>query len=122
VVRVALTRFLLLSFGTLVVVGAGTFVVSDHIARQEAIRDQQMRAEELDGPIAKALKKADSGSGPEARRDFYRAMDTMVNGLMRPTALWDAQERLVWAATSRPVLSTAFPPSSRPWHASASPR
>jgi signal transduction histidine kinase len=98
VVRVALTRFLLLSFGTLVVVGAGTFVVSDHIARQEAIRDQQMRAEELDGPIAKALKKADSGSGPEARRDLYRAMDTMVNGLMRPTALWDAQERLVWAA------------------------
>jgi signal transduction histidine kinase len=97
VVRVALTRFLLLSFGTLVVVGAGTFVVSDHIARNEAIRDAQVDGEEMADSIGTLVVRAKSHPGPETAGRLDRRLSGMSNGSVQPIALWDSQGRLLWA-------------------------
>jgi signal transduction histidine kinase len=97
VVRVALTRFLLLSFGTLVVVGAGTSVVSDHIARNEAIRDAQVDGEEMADEIGTLVVRAKSHPGPETAGRLDRRLSGMSNGSVRPIALWDSQGRLLWA-------------------------
>lgn len=99
-VRVALTRFLLLSFGTLVVVGAGTFVVSRNIAENEAIRDNQERAERLGPEIDDLLDRAERRSARKATNEMaelYRSLDELAEGSMRPVAVWDSDRRLIWA-------------------------
>ncbi len=110
-VRVALTRFLLLSFGTLVVVGAGTSVVSDHIARNEAIRDAQVDGEEMADVIGTLVVRAKSNPGPETAGRVDRRLSGMSNGSVQPIALWDSEGRLLWADShSEAGARYAFPP------------
>jgi signal transduction histidine kinase len=97
VVRVALTRFLLLSFGTLVVVGAGTLVVSRDIAENEAIRDAQVDGEEMADAIGTHVVRAKSHPGPETAGRLDRRLSGMSNGSVQPIALWDSKGRLLWA-------------------------
>ena len=96
-VRVALTRFLLLSFGTLVVVGAGTLVVSRNIAENEAIRDNQMRAERLGPEIDELIDRAARQGGPRATKALYRSLDELAEESMKPVAVWNSHRRLIWA-------------------------
>jgi len=86
VVRVALTRFLLLSFGTLVVVGAGTLVLSRNIAENEAIRDNQMRAERLGPEIDELIDRAARQQGPGTTEALYRSLDELAEESMKPVA------------------------------------
>lgn len=101
-VRVALTRFLLLSFGTLVVVGAGTVIVSENMARDEAIRDQQSRAEDLADSIADVLKKTDPLPTAEATRERERELADIAVGSMVPVVVWDEQGLALWAEPGSP--------------------
>ena len=96
-VRVALTRFLLLSFGTLVVVGAGTLVLSRNIAENEAIRDNQMRAERLGPEIDELIDRAARQQGPGTTEALYRSLDELAEESMKPVAVWNRHGRLIWA-------------------------
>jgi signal transduction histidine kinase len=99
VVRVALSRFLLLSFGTLVAVGGATSAVSQHLAMNEAIRDSTMDAWDLRYSIAEVLDRVERHPA-QAPAELNQAMSEMIEGSVRPIALWDSHHRILWTDSS----------------------
>ena len=119
-VRVALTRFLLLSFGTLVLVGAGTSVVSENIASEGAEHDARTRAAGMAGDIAvqrvtEALREQD----PAAIRDLGDALtqameDDLTLDPVEHIVLWDVDGTVLWADTGQIGEQFDFPEGVAP--------
>jgi signal transduction histidine kinase len=115
VVRVALTRFLLLSFGTLVVVGAGTSVVSESIAAQGAEHDARTRASGMAGDIAvHRVTTALRNREPEAVRDLGKALsraigDDLTQEPMEHIVVWDSGGTVLWSETGEIGDTFEFP-------------
>ena len=99
VVREALTRFVLLSFGTLVLVGAGAAVVSDHIARDEAVRDARARTVSMARRTAAPLVDgAVRRREPAAMQALTRALEgSLQDPSVTHILLWDDTGRVLWS-------------------------
>jgi signal transduction histidine kinase len=115
VVRVALARFLLLSFGTLIAVGAGTSVVSENIAAEGAEHDARTRASGMTGDLAvprvtAALRRHDPKAIRDLGEELSRAMAGDLTG--EPVAhivVWDANGTVLWADTGEIGKRFDFP-------------
>ena len=115
VVRVALTRFLLLSFGTLVVVGAGTSVVSENIAGDAAEHDALTRGSGMAGDIA--VQRVTPGlrrHEPEAIREMGAALsravkDDLTREPVEHVVVWGADGTILWSDTSEIGKRFEFP-------------
>ena len=114
VVRVALTRFILLSFGTLVVIGAGAAVVSENIAQDEAVRDAETRTERMASGIAAPLVNA--GVRRQEAGDLRildHALRTRVDdGTVAHIVVWDETGRILWADDADQIGAQAPLPAS----------
>lgn len=99
VVRLAVTRFVILSFATLLILGVVTVLVSRHIARDEAFRDARVRSEEIARSVAAPLvDSAVRRRDPDAMQDLDVALRNWIRfDSVRHIVLWDAEGRVLWA-------------------------
>lgn len=105
VVRLALTRFVILSFATLLILGVVTVLVSRYIAREEALRDARTRSEAIARSVAAPLVDAAvRRRDPDAMQDLGTAMRNRIRfGSVSHIVLWDTQGRVLWAEDPRVV-------------------
>lgn len=105
VVRLAVTRFVILSSATLLILGLVTVVVSRYIAREEALRDARVRTEAIARSVAAPLvTSAVRSPAPEALRDLNSAMRNRIRySSVSHIVLWDVEGRILWAEDSLAV-------------------
>lgn len=99
VLGVALVRFAALTAATLVTVGTITALVSQHIARDEAVRDARVRTIGITEGIAAPLVDSRLRAGdPEALERLDTAMrNRMGDGTVSHIVVWDLGGSILWA-------------------------
>lgn len=95
----AVRRFALLSSVALVILGAGTAVLSGYLAKSEAIRDARVRSELIArATAAPMLDEAVRRQDPRVFRQLSTALQNRIRyGSVRHIVLWSADGRIIWA-------------------------
>lgn len=108
-VRSALIRFVVLSFVTLLILGAVTVLVSRYLAREEAFRDARSRSEAIARSVAAPLvDSAVRGRESNAMQDLDVAMRNRIRfGSISHIVLWDTDGRVLWS-DDRQVVGEQF--------------
>lgn len=99
VVRQAVRRFCIWSGVAMVVIAVAATLVSEHIAREEAIRDARSRGAGMANAIAAPLVDSDVRAGePEAVAKLAAALSARVrSGAVRHVKVWSAEGRVLWS-------------------------
>jgi signal transduction histidine kinase len=99
VLRVAVIRFAVLTAATLLSVGTVTALVSQHIARDEAVRDARVRTIGITEGIAAPLVDSRVRAGdPQAVRRLGTALrNRMGDGTVSHIVVWDLGGSILWA-------------------------
>lgn len=117
VVRKAVLRFLAWSLVALVVVGVGTVFLSEHIARDEALRDARYRgasmAHSVTAPLVDAAVR--DGDPTAVSRLATVVRNRMLDGSVNHVKIWGSDGQVIWS--DDPTLTGRFyrlPPDAAP--------
>jgi signal transduction histidine kinase len=109
-VRQAVRRFTVWSLVALILVAGGTVLLSEHIARDEAVRDARLRGAAIAHGVAAPLVNAKVRAGdPDAIARLGEVIgNRMLDGSVSHIKLWSEDGTVIWSDESN-VSGRSFP-------------